>query len=140
MSSIVALVPSDLSPSAKDVEILLELAYLVTAADSRLLETEYVAFSELARRLSGLRSSSVDTLIHKFAEQLYSDDNAVDARVRALAPMLSPALHELAYKIAVTLAAADGRTSREERRLHDVLGDALGIAPDRRAAIAREVA
>lgn len=140
MPSIAELLPKDLSVPADDAAVLLELAYLVTAADSRLLETEYVAFCELARRLTGVRSPEVDTLVHAFAEQLYLDDNAVDARVRVLAPKLPPPLHELAYRLAVKLAAADGRTSREERRLHGVLGDALGIPVERRDAIARELA
>ena len=43
MSRIVELLPNDFAPSDKDAEILLELAYLVTAADGKLLDSELSA-------------------------------------------------------------------------------------------------
>lgn len=140
MSSIVELLPNDFAPSAEDATILLELAYLVTAADGKLLDAELAAFSALAARLQGkpkLDTADVDALVDQFAHHVTS--NEIETRVRLLAPTLSESLHDLAYKIALGMAFVDWDPSNEEDRLHVVLGDALGIAPGRRAAISREV-
>lgn len=140
MSTIVELLPDTLSPSAKDAEVLLELAYLVTAADGRLLDEELAAFGAIAARLQGkeaIDAKELDALIDRFAHHVESQE--IEARVRELAPSLAADLHELAYKLALGLAFVDWDPSTEEDRLHGVLGDALGIAPGRRAAISREV-
>ena len=55
--SIEELIPSTLSPSPEQTEILLELAYLVTAADGRLADEELVAFERIASRLYGRAAS-----------------------------------------------------------------------------------
>jgi hypothetical protein len=140
MSRIVELLPNDFAPSDKDAEILLELAYLVTAADGKLLDSELAAFSAIAARMRGkdkLDTAEVDTLVDQFAHHVEAHE--IETRVRVLAPTLAETLHELAYKLALGIAFIDHDPSDEEDRLHTVLGDALGIAPGRRAAISREV-
>jgi hypothetical protein len=140
MSRIVELLPNDFAPSAKDAEILLELAYLVTAADGKLLDEELAAFSAIAARIRGkakLDATEVDALVDQFAHHVEAHE--IETRVRLLAPTLPESLHELAYKLALGIAFVDHDPSTEEDRLHGVLGDALGIAPGRRAAISREV-
>lgn len=140
MSRIVELLPSDFVPAEKDAEILLELAYLVTAADGKLLDEELAAFSAIAARMRGkpkLEATEVDALVDQFAHHVEAHE--IETRVRVLAPTLPESLHELAYKLALGIAFVDHDPSTEEDRLHGVLGDALGIAPGRRAAISREV-
>ena len=140
MSRIVELLPNDFAPSAKDAEILLELAYLVTAADGKLLDAELAAFAAIAARIQGkakLDTTEVDALVDQFAHHVEAHE--IETRVRVLAPTLPESLHELAYKLALGMAFVDDDPSTEEDRLHGVLGDALGIAPGRRAAISREV-
>jgi hypothetical protein len=140
MSRIVELLPNDFAPSDKDAETLLELAYLVTAADGKLLDEELAAFAAIAarmRRKAKLETSEVDALVDQFAHHVEADE--IETRVRILAPTLPESLHELAYKLALGIAFVDHDPSTEEDRLHGVLGDALGIAPGRRAAISREV-
>lgn len=140
MSRIVELLPNDFAPSDEDVETLLELAYLVTAADGKLLDEELAAFSAIAARMRGkgrLETAEVDALVDRFAHHVEAHE--IETRVRLLAPTLPETLHELAYKLALGMAFVDHDPSTEEDRLHGVLGDALGIAPGRRAAISREV-
>ena len=140
MSRIVELLPNDFAPSETDAEILLELAYLVTAADGKLLDSELSAFSAIAARMRGkgsLDTAEVDAIVDQFAHHVEAHE--IETRVRELAPTLSETLHELAYKLALGMAFVDNDPSNEEDRLHGVLGDALGIAPGRRAAISREV-
>lgn len=140
MSRIVELLPSDFAPSERDAETLLELAYLVTAADGKLLDEELAAFSAIAARIRGkstLETAEVDALVDQFAHHVEAHE--IETRVRVLAPTLPESLHEIAYKLALGIAFVDHDPSNEEDRLHGVLGDALGIAPGRRAAISREV-
>jgi hypothetical protein len=140
MSSILELLPHDFSPSEKDAETLLELAYLVTAADGKLLDSELAAFGAVAARMRGkdkLETDEVDALVDRFAHHV--EKHEIETRVRILAPTLPEGLHDLAYKLALGMAFVDHDPSTEEDWLHGVLGDALGIAPGRRAAISREV-
>lgn len=140
MSKIVELLPNDLAPSSEDAQTLLELAYLVTAADGKLLDEELAAFSAVAARLRGKKSldnGEIDALVDQFAHHV--ETNEIETRVRLLAPTLPENLHELAYKLALGMAFIDFDPSNEEDHIHTVLGDALGIAPGRRAAISREV-
>lgn len=140
MSSILELLPSDFAPSSEDVETLLELAYLVTAADGKLLDEELAAFGAIAARMTGkskLEASEVDAIVDRFAHNV--DPDEIETRVRLLAPTLPEDLHEVAYKLALGMAFVDHDPSTEEDRIHGVLGDALGIAPGRRAAISRDV-
>lgn len=140
MSGIVELLPKDFAPSAKDVETLLELAYLVTAADGKLLDDEVAAFGAIAARMNGnskLDANEVDAIVDRFAHNV--EPHEIETRVRLLAPTLPEELHEVAYKLALGMAFVDHDPSSEEDRIHGVLADALGIAPGRRAALSREV-
>src|SRR5262245_58630439 len=105
MSKIVELLPNDFAPSDKDAEILLELAYLVTAADGKLLDEELAAFSAIAARVRGkpkLEAEELDALLDQFAHHVESHE--IETRVRVLAPTLPEELHEVAYKLALGLA------------------------------------
>ena len=143
MASILELVPKNLSVSHADAQALLELAYLVTAVDGRLTDEELRAFGELAGRLhggseGGGNAESVDAYLERFVDSIGWD--RIAARVRALAKTLRPEHHEVAYKLALGLAFIDRDPHRDEDRLHAVLGDALGLPADKRAALSRQVA
>ena len=137
--SIEELIPSTLAPSPEQTEILLELAYLVTAADGRLADEELVAFERIASRLYGRAVSppELDGLIERFAHNL--EQAEIEARVRELVPSLEKDLHAAAYRLALGVAFVDHDASEQEDALHKVLGDALGLTPEIRAALSRQV-
>lgn len=140
MASIMELMPNDFAASDDVADTLLELAYLVTAADGKLLDSELAAFAAVAARVRGksaLEPPEVDALVDRFAHHV--DAHEIESRVRVLAPMVPEPLRELAYTIALGMAFVDWDPSKEEDHLHNVLGDALGIAPGRRAALSRQV-
>ena len=137
--SIEELIPATLSPSPEQTEILLELAYLVTAADGRLADEELVAFERIASRLYGRAVSppELDGLIERFAHNV--EQAEIEARVRELVPSLEKDLHAAAYRLALGVAFVDHDASEQEDALHKVLGDALGLTPEIRAALSRQV-
>ena len=133
--SIEELIPSTLAPSPEQTEILLELAYLVTAADGRLADEELVAFERIASRLYGRTVSppELDGVIERFAHNV--EQAEIEARVRELVPALEKDLHAAAYRLALGVAFVDHDASEQEDALHKVLGDALGLTPEIRAAL-----
>jgi tellurite resistance protein len=137
--SIAALLP--IAPvSAKDqADTVLELAFLVTAADGRLAEEEAAAFRDLIGRVRGAPASDdeVATLYARFTEQLGGLTCA--DRVKALAPRLAADLRETAFRIALALALIDRDASPHEDALVDVLFHSLGLELARAEELAREV-
>jgi uncharacterized tellurite resistance protein B-like protein len=138
--SIDELIPSTLAPSPEQTEILLELAYLVTAVDGRLADEEIAAFGTIAGRLRGsaITAAELDVLVDRFAHNV--ERSEIEERVRALVPQLEKDLYAVAYRLALGVAFVDHEASEEEDALHKVLGDALGITPEMRAALSRQVA
>jgi uncharacterized tellurite resistance protein B-like protein len=138
--SIDELIPSTLAPSPEQTEILLELAYLVTAVDGRLADEEIAAFETIAARLRGttITPQDLDAIVGRFAHNV--EQTEIEARVRALVPLLEKDLHAVAYRLALGVAFVDHEASEAEDALHKVLGDALGLTPDLRAALSRQVA
>jgi hypothetical protein len=138
--SIEELIPSTLLPSPEQTEILLELAYLVTAVDGRLADEEIIAFEAIASRLHrrAVSPPEIDALFERFAHNVERAE--IEARVTALVPLLDKGLHAAAYRLALGFAFVDHEASVEEDALHKVLGDALGLTPEMRAALSRQVA
>jgi tellurite resistance protein len=131
--SIAKLLPT--SPVAPDqAEILLELAFLMTAADGKLRAEEVAAFSEIAQRIAGLNVGA-NALASRFAVTKTSE---VPSRVRALAPKVAPELRETAFKIAMGLALVDQDGSPEEDDLVTVFVQALGLDMKRAETLAEE--
>jgi len=111
-------------------DTLLELAYLVAAADGRLDGAELKAFRQLAKLLTGSASAAeLDTLLDRFAGNV--EHAEISARVAELAPTLPSELRELAFEVVVALGIADLDTNRKEMDLEDQLMEALGISPTR---------
>lgn len=137
MASVADLVPKNINVSQAEADVLLELAYLVTAVDGKLTDDELAAFGELAKRLHGAASSSTDDYLERFVDSIGWD--RISARVKSIAAKLRPDLHDVAYTLALGLAFVDRDPHENEDRLHGVLGDALGLSPDRRETLSRKV-
>ena len=138
--SIVELLPAGLSPSAEQIDVLLEIAYLVTAVDGRLADEELAAFGAIAARLRGsdaLTIADLDALLQRYGSHVERDE--IEARVKLLAPTLPRELHAVVYRLALGLAFVDQDPSEAEDRLHKVLGDVLDLTPEIRAALSRQV-
>lgn len=125
--SIANLVPDSVNPSPEQVNVLLEIAYLTTAADGHLRDEELAAFKQVITRLRGKKATDadVDALLDKFAGNVEPEEIA--ARVQKIAPTLPPDLKDIAYKLSIGLGVADMDAHDDEAELHAVLAEALGF-------------
>jgi tellurite resistance protein len=126
-------------PDREHADTLLELAFLVTAADGRLAAEEVSAFRELTERVRGAPPSDAEIaeLYRRFTERL--ENTTCDARVRALAPNLPPDLREPAFSVALALALIDRDASPHEDALIDTLYESLQLENARAEELAKEV-
>jgi len=101
-------------------DTLLELAFLVTAADGRLAAEEAAAFRELMERVRGrtVSDDEVGVLYARFTKEL--DGATCIDRVKAIAPKLAPDLRESAFRVVLALALIDRDASPQEDALIDV--------------------
>src|SRR4051812_707513 len=102
--SFTAFLPIGSIPAQEQADTLLELAFLVTAADGRLAEEEAAAFRDLLGRVRGkpVTDTEVGVLYTRFTEQLAGSTCA--DRVKVVAPKLSAEHRESAFKVALALA------------------------------------
>lgn len=137
--SLANLVPADLSVSSEQADVLLELAFLTTAVDGRLDDEELSHFREIAGRLRGKATSNaeLDALLARLGGRV--DRREVEERVNTIAPTLSGALRDLAFKLAVGLSVVDLDASRHESDFVANLADALGLDDERVDALTAEV-
>lgn len=119
--------------------VMLELAFLVTAADGKLAAEEAAAFRDLVARVRGKTATDdeVGALYTRFTEEL-AKTNCVD-RVKVIAPKLPADLREPAFRVALALALIDRDASTKEDELIDVLFNSLELNLDRAEALAKEV-
>ncbi|MDF2695785.1 MAG: hypothetical protein K0S65_4168 [Labilithrix sp.] len=134
-----AFLPADAISAQEHADTLLELAFLVTAADGRLASEEAAAFRDLTERVRGSAPSDdeVGALYSRFTAQL--EGSTCADRVKALAPNLPADLREPAFRIALALALIDRDASPHEDELIDVLFHSLQLDLDRAEALAKEV-
>jgi tellurite resistance protein len=120
-------------------DTLLELAFLVTAADGRLAAEEAAAFRALMDRVRGQPATddAVGALYARFTSQLQGSTCA--DRVRIVAPKLPADLRESAFRVALALALIDRDASPHEDALIDVLFESLQLDGERAEALAKEV-
>ncbi len=121
-------------------DTVLELAYLVTAADGRLGDDELEAYRDVVasvRDVQTVSQSDLDALLDRFAGNVEHEEIA--ERVRELSPKLPAELRDETFKIAVRLSLADLDRSREEEALTDVMLEALGLTPERADELTAEV-
>ena len=134
---IVDLLPE--KPLANDhAETLLELAYLMTAADGRFADEERRAYHQLFARVRGVppTDAEIDALMQRFSRNA-AGASAAD-RVRAIGPTLPMHLRETAFKVAIGLALADRDASPAEDALMNVFFEALELDPARAESLAAE--
>ncbi len=123
----------------EQADTLLELAFLVTAADGRLAAEEAAAFRELMGRVRGqdVADADVAALYERFTAALQG--TTCNDRVRVVAPKLADELRETAFRVALALALIDRDASPHEDELIDVLFESLKLDRDRAEAIAKDV-
>jgi len=134
-----AFLPVFAIPAKDHADTLLELAFLVTAADGRLAAEEAAAFRELMGRVRGrdVSDPEVAAIYARFTKDL-EGATCVD-RVKAVAPRLPAELRESAFRIALTLALIDRDASPQEDALIDALFHALELDDERAEALAKDV-
>ena len=120
-------------------DTLLELAFLVTAADGRLAAEEAAAFRELMGRVRGAEVTDADVaaIYERFTKELAGSTCA--DRMKVVAPRLPADLREPAFRIALALALIDRDASPHEDALVDVLFHALALDNERAEALAKDV-
>ncbi|HVJ93299.1 MAG TPA: TerB family tellurite resistance protein [Labilithrix sp.] len=120
-------------------DALLELAFLVTAADGRLAVEEVAAFRDLMGRVRGgaVTDDEVAALYERFSRAL--EGSTCADRVRAVAPTLPVEHRESAFRVALALALIDRDASPHEDALIDVLFHSLQIELERAQQLASEV-
>jgi len=125
--SLANLVPDGVNPSTEHQDVLLELAFLTTAADGRLHDDELSAFMQIATRLRGkaVTDKDVDALLDRFGGTIEQRD--IEERVQKLAPTLPNELKSVAFKLAVGLGVADLDASEDESELQSILAESLGF-------------
>src|SRR5687767_9127244 len=135
---IVDLFPPGPIANGAHADALLELAYLMTAADGRFADEERRAFTQLVTRVLGTPASEadIDALVQRFVRA--AGGQAAADRVRQLGPTLPEDLRESAWKITIGIALADNDASPREDALMNVLFEALGLDPSRAEALAAE--
>ena len=136
--SLANLVPASVKPSAEEADVLLELAYLSTAADGRLDDEELAAFKVIVGRLRGTsRATPTSTRCSIASRRTSTTRRSVSAcRSSRRAP---DGLRPLAFKLAVGLGVADLDASADESDLQVLLAEALGLDDGRVDELTAEV-
>lgn len=134
-----AFLPVQPISAADHADVLLELAFLVTAADGKLAAEEAVAFRDLVTRVRGKSTSDdeIGALYTRFTKQL--EGTTCADRVKLVAPKLPDDLRESAFRVALALALIDRDASPQEDDLIDTLFHSLGLEESRAEAVAKEV-
>lgn len=134
-----AFLPVSAIESTEHADTLLELAFLVTAADGKLAEEERAAFRDLVNRVRGKAASDdeIGALYTRFTKAL--DGSTCIDRVKAVAPNLPNELKEPAFRVALALALIDRDASPHEDDLIDALFHSLGLDEHRAEQVAKEV-
>lgn len=137
--TIEAFLPVGLIAVEQDADTLLELAFLVTAADGCLAAEEAAAFRKLMERVRGraVTDKDVADIYARFTDALEGWTCA--DRVKVLGPKLPVELREPAFRVALALALVDRDASPHEDDLIDVLFHALQLDLDRAEALAKDV-
>jgi tellurite resistance protein len=137
--TITAFLPVTAIASTEHADTLLELAFLVTAADGNLAAEEAAAFRDLVERVRGKAPSEeeIGALYTRFTKAL--DGSTCIDRLKAVAPSLPNELKEPCFRVALALALIDRDASPHEDDLIDALFHSLGLEEARAEEVAREV-
>lgn len=137
--TITKILPARPDTTAENADVLLELAFLMTAVDGRLEDEEVTAFRSVVSWIRGAPVSDTDfgLLLERVSGNI--DAESIAARVRELAPKVTPELRELTFKIAMGLALVDNDAATAEDELMALLFEHLGLTNERAEAVAAEV-
>src|SRR4051794_27510129 len=118
---ITKILPARPDTTAEHADVLLELAFLMTAVDGRLADEELTAYRQIVSWLGGKPVSDTDfgVLLERVSGNV--DKAEIEKRVRELAPKVAPELRELTFKIAMGLALVDSDAAPAEDALMGIL-------------------
>jgi len=133
------ILPRRPSMTAAHEDLLLELAFLMTAVDGRLADEELPAYLEVASWVRGKTVTDEDfgLLLEKFSANI--ERGEIEERVKVIAPTVPAELRELVFKITMGLALVDMDASPAEDALVGLLYEGLGLSEERAEAAAAEV-
>ena len=133
------ILPARPDTTAERADVLLELAFMMTAIDGRLEAAELTAYRQLVEWLGGKPVTDEEFGKHLERVSTNIDKAEIEKRLRVLAPTVAPELRELTFRIAMGLALVDEDAAPEEDALMGLLFEHLGLSEDRAEAIAAEV-
>ena len=137
--SITKILPARPETTNQQADVVLELAFLMTAVDGRLDDAELNAFREVVSWIRGAKVNDDDfgALLERVSGNV--DKDAIEKRVRELAPAVTPNLRELTFRVAMGLALVDDDAAPDEDVLMGLLFEHLGLTEERAEAVASEV-
>lgn len=124
-------------PSAQ--EALVYLMVILSASDREMRDSELARIGAIVRTLPVFHDfDQARTLaVAQECQQLLHEEAGLDGLLELIRGALSPELRELAYALAVDIAAADLSVRVEEMRLLDVVKTRFGVDPLAAAAVER---
>lgn len=133
------LLPTRPSLTLAHEDLLLELAFLMTAVDGQLADEELPAYLEVASWVRGKKVTDEDfgLLLEKFSANI--ERGEIEERVKVIAPTVPAELREIVFKITMGLALVDMDASPAEDALVGILYEGLGLSEERAEAAAAEV-
>ena len=110
-----------------ELEALVEAVFLGASSDGELSAEEHEVFAHTVRQLADERiGTRLGELVTRFKRALAASDRT--ARLRALRARLpTPSTRQLAFELAIQVAAVDGSLRSAERELLMEAAEALGI-------------
>jgi tellurite resistance protein len=112
---------------------------LVSAADSNMTDAELHSMGEAVLHLPVFQDFDRKHLpkVSRDCARLLQDGDGLDKAFKLIGAALPESLRETAYALACDVAAADGKVSREESRMLELIRDQLEVGRLAAAAIER---
>ena len=125
--------------SDAEVEAVLELAYLATAADDKLGDEEFDAFERAAMHLGGKKMTvpRLEKLLTRWVKNSERQD-LLEMVAGAVAHLKSVPSREYAYQLAYVMSLSDLDTNDQEAAFEVDLRQALAISEQRAEALVSE--
>ncbi|MEM7506069.1 MAG: tellurite resistance TerB family protein [Pseudomonadota bacterium] len=120
-------------------DALVSVMIAVSVADSQMTESEMATMHSVIDHLPVFRGYDRDRIgsVSALVEDLFDDDDGIDALVGLVEQALPDHLRETAYAIACDVAAADGMVAMTELKLLEILRHDLRVGRLAAAAIER---
>lgn len=120
-------------------DALVAVMIAVSVADGKVKASETAWITSIIGQLPVFRGYDVDRVpyVSGLVEQIFEEDEGVDALVGLVAAALPDHLRETAYALACDVAAADGYIPQTELRLLEIIRHDLSVGRLAAAAIER---